>query len=76
MERNPAEAARWWLAAADQGLPQAQYNLGVLYEQGQGVTADYQEAAKWYGLAAAQGDRNAADRLAELKRRNLVPAGN
>ena len=74
--RDPAAAARWWRAAADQGLPQAQFNLGVLYEQGQGVTVDYVEAAKWYELAAAQGDRNAADRLATLKRRNLIPAAN
>jgi hypothetical protein len=76
VSRNPAEAARWWREAADQGLSQAQFNLGMLYEQGEGVTADYQEAARWYELAAAQGDRNAADRLAGLKRRNLIPVGN
>src|SRR3546814_1867103 len=63
VSRDPAEAARWWRAAADQGLSQAQFNLGVLYEQGEGVAVDYAEAARWYGLAAAQGDRNAANRL-------------
>src|SRR3546814_20785707 len=74
--REPAEAARWWRAAADQGLSQAQFNLGVLYEQGEGVAVDYAEAARWYGLAAAQGDRNAANRLANLKQRNLIPVAN
>jgi TPR repeat protein len=73
VERNPAEAARWWRAAADQGLPQAQFNLGMLYETGQGVTVDYLEAAKWYEQAAAQGDRAAKDRLRNLRQRKLIP---
>jgi TPR repeat protein len=38
------------------------------------VPRDYAEAARWYGMAAAQGDRNAVDRLNGLKRRNLIPA--
>jgi TPR repeat protein len=76
VDRNPAEAARWWREAADQGLSQAQFNLGVLYEQGQGVKVDYSEAAKWYELAAAQGDRNAAQRLTNLQQRNLIPTAN
>ena len=37
----------------------AQYNLGVMYDNGQGVTQDYKEAVRLYGLAAAQGDASA-----------------
>ena len=34
---------------------EAQYNLGVSYENGQGVKQSYEEAVKWYILAAEQG---------------------
>lgn len=40
---------------ADQGLSSAQYNLGVMYEHGEGLPQDYAEAAKWYRKAAEQG---------------------
>lgn len=38
--------------AADQGDASAQYNLGVMYVNGEGVTQDYKQAAKWYRKAA------------------------
>ncbi len=41
---------------AEQGNASAQFNLGVMYENGQGVPRDYAEAVKWYRLAAEQGD--------------------
>ena len=41
--------------AADQGDADAQKNLDVLYEQGQGVAQDFAEAAKWLRKAADQG---------------------
>ncbi len=40
---------------AEQGLPVAQFNLGLLYETGLGVPQDYAEAVKWYRKAADQG---------------------
>ncbi len=40
---------------AEQGDAKAQYNLGVMYAKGQGVPQDYQEAVRWYRLAAEQG---------------------
>ncbi len=33
----------------------AQYSLGYMYAEGQGVPQDYAEALKWFGLAAEQG---------------------
>ena len=30
-------------------------NLGIMYDNGQGVPQDYKEAVKWYRLAAEQG---------------------
>ena len=35
----------------------------MLYRNGQGVTQDYQEALKWYRLAAAQGDASAQNNI-------------
>ena len=40
---------------AEQGDAKAQYNLGVMYVAGQGVTQDYGEAARLLRLAAEQG---------------------
>ena len=42
--------------AADQGHREAQYNLGVLYYNGDGVARDYAEAEDWFLRAAANGD--------------------
>ncbi len=40
---------------AKAGDPVAQYNLGVMYAQGEGLEQDYTEAVKWYRKAADQG---------------------
>ena len=41
---------------AEHGSADAQYNLGIMYFTGQGVPKDSAEAAKWFRLAADQGD--------------------
>ena len=51
---------------AEQGDARAQANLGVLYENGQGVPQDDSEAAKWYRKAADQGDASAQFKLGGL----------
>ena len=45
----------------------AQYNLGVCYELGEGVEKDLEEAKKWYQLAAKQGEEEAKSALDRLK---------
>lgn len=40
---------------AEAGDAEAQFNLGVIYDSGDGVPQDYQEAAKWFSMAAEQG---------------------
>ncbi|HVH71682.1 MAG TPA: tetratricopeptide repeat protein [Candidatus Dormibacteraeota bacterium] len=64
IEENPAEAARWYRRAAQQGYAPAQNNLGILYDDGIGVPANNEQARKWYRLAAEQGDGSAAANLA------------
>lgn len=58
-----ATAYRLWLPLANQGNASAQFNLGVMYDNGQGVPQDYAEAVKWYRKAAAQGDAQAQNNL-------------
>ena len=38
---NDTEAVKWYRMAAEQGIASAQYNLGVMYANGQGVPQDY-----------------------------------
>ncbi len=44
---------------AEQGDSLAQFNLGLMYYNGRGVTKDYTEAFKWYKKAAEQGSAEA-----------------
>ncbi|MBE0600684.1 MAG: SEL1-like repeat protein, partial [Firmicutes bacterium] len=44
----------------------AQYNLGLMYENGEGADANLILALYWYRLAAQQGDEDAAARLDAL----------
>jgi TPR repeat protein len=48
-------AASWYRKSAEQGNAMAQYNLGVIYDDGQGVPQDYAVAMSWYRKAADQG---------------------
>ena len=41
--------------ATELGDAEAQYNLGVMYDNGQGVVKDKDEAVNWYRRAAEQG---------------------
>ena len=49
-------ALREWTPLAEQGDAEAQFNVGLMYESGQGVLKDYKTAVKWYTLAAEQGN--------------------
>ena len=45
---------KWYLEAANQGNPVAQYRMGELYHYGFGVDKNYEEEMKWYLKAANQ----------------------
>ena len=47
------------LQAAEQGNADAQFNLGLMYANGQGVRQDDAQAVQWYRKAAEQGDAQA-----------------
>jgi TPR repeat protein len=65
---NYTEAAKWFTMAANQGYAKAQYNLGTLYENGEGVGKSLSQALKWYRLAAEQQDAPAQYALGTLYR--------
>jgi TPR repeat protein len=44
-----------WLPLAELGDAEAQYNLGVMYDEGAGIDQDLAKAASWYRKAAEQG---------------------
>ena len=52
-------------ALAAQGNPEAQFNLGILYDQGRGVPKDKGQALRWYRRAAMQGDTFAQNSLGD-----------
>jgi TPR repeat protein len=51
---------------AEQGNAAAQFNLGLIYDNGRGVALNHAEALKWYRLAAVQGNAGAQRHLGEL----------
>jgi hypothetical protein len=63
---NYAEAVRIWRILAGRGSADAQYNLGVMYDEGHGVPANKAAAAEWYLRAADQGMGQAMGNLAVL----------
>ena len=52
-------AYREWLPLAQGGHAEAQTRLGAMYHQGEGVAQNYDEALKWFRLAATQGHATA-----------------
>jgi len=52
---------------AEAGNANAQYNLGLCYYKGAGVTKDEKEAVNWWTKAAKQGDSRAKQELKKLK---------
>lgn len=58
-----ATALQEWLPIAEQGNPAAQFNLALMYRNGDGVQKDNARAVHWYRLAAMQGNAGAQSGL-------------
>ena len=69
VEKNYAEAVKWYRKSAEHGNFNAMELLGSMFEQGKGVEQDYEEAVKWYKKAAEKGHpdepKEALERLAD-----------
>ena len=57
---------------ADKGFAQAQYNLGVMYEKGNGVKQNHRKAKKWFSLAADQDHAKAVEKLNSLSKKKVI----
>ena len=55
VQKELAEAVKWYRKAAEEGLEIAQHYLGLAYINGEGVVPNDAEAAKWFKRAAEQG---------------------
>ena len=62
-QRTMDEVVQKWTLAAEQGNAGTQFNLGVMHENGQGVTQNFKEALRWYTKAAEQGNVMAQSKL-------------
>jgi len=54
---------QYYQKAADQGFTNAQYNLGLMFENGRGVAQSDVKAVHWYTKAAEQGQAMAQNNL-------------
>ena len=61
-----ATAMRIWLSLAAQGNADAQFILGSMYADGDGVPRDDAAAVKWYREAADQGHADAQVNLGRM----------
>ena len=64
-------AVSLWTPLAEEGDSEAQFNMGVMYDRGQGVEADPVTALKWYRLAADQGHCRAQYSLGYMYRHGM-----
>jgi TPR repeat protein len=64
--KKPDKAVEWWRVAAEQGDPEAQFNLAVALSKGLGVVQDSALAVAWLARAAEQGVANAQSKLGLL----------
>ncbi|MGA7386653.1 MAG: hypothetical protein WBW99_01830 [Pseudolabrys sp.] len=71
--RDYATAVRLIRPLAEQGDANAQYNLGVFYDNGLGVPQDKVRAYMWFNLSAAQG-RDGAAAFRDLIARRMTSA--
>jgi len=60
------EARQGFEALATEGVAQAEFMLGVMYEYGDGVEISYSDAVRWYEAAAERGLTSAETRLGSL----------
>ena len=68
--RSFSAALKGFRPYAEMREPDAQNKLGVMYQRGWGVAADFAEAAKWYRRAARQGQDYAKTALKDMNARS------
>ena len=71
---DPAAAVEWFRKAADQNCPDAFYELGVCYENGEGVDRDLDKAIGWYRKALEGGFERAQSAIIRVEKAKALDA--
>jgi len=72
LKQDYKTAHRLWLPLAEQGDAKAQYNLGLMYEKGKGISKDFVEAYKWFSISGETG--NGRMYIEKLGKRKMTTA--
>ena len=62
----PLKAFEWFMVAAKQKHTEAEYYVGLYYQNGKGVAQNIEQAVLWYERAALKQDKNALYHLAMI----------
>ena len=63
---DPSKALKWVSLSVEQGLADSQFNLGLIYANGNGTAQDLVVGYMWVSLTASQGHEAATRRLPAL----------
>jgi len=72
VDKNVAEAAKYFEKAAKAGDPEAQYSLGLLFFEGLGLTQNYRRAQEMFELSAVAGNVDAQFNLGKMLDKGYV----
>ena len=67
VEKNPAEAVKWFERSAKRGCKEAKFHLAMCYMKGEGVQQDTEKAEQLLEEAADAGDGDARKELQRIK---------
>lgn len=67
VDKNMQTALGWFEKAAERGVVDSQYNLGVLFSATPEIQQDMTGAYVWFSIASKQGDQFATNELARVK---------
>ena len=70
-QQDYPQAQYYYRLAAEQGLPEAQYQLAAMYKEGLGLKQDQRQAVSWYHQAAEQGHKQAQASLGYMYSKGL-----
>ena len=63
VEKDIVTGIKWIKQAAENGHSEAQFQLGLCYEEGIGVHRNVNDAIFWYRKASLQGHEEATERV-------------
>ena len=69
MEQNWTKAVEWYTKAAEKGNSDAMYQLGHIFEMGEGVEQNLAKAVEWYTKAQDAGDEDAEAQINDIRER-------